>query len=254
MARGVGGAAARRNKEIIDEPRGSSVSRAGLVGRARANANRYQRAGISVYVPLHFQEAEPAEIAALIVEFPLACIVAQTAAGLVANHVPLLADADGTLIGHVALANDMHRLIAEGQEVLAIFRAEDAYVSPNDYPSKAEHHRHVPTWNYRVAHVHGTISFQHDSRSRRAAVGMLTRHHERRVNGARAWRMDQAPADYMSDMLGGIVALRIFVNQVLAKSKLSQNREARDRAGAAEGVRQRGKPGIAARMAPRAPE
>ena len=140
---------------------------------------------------------------------PLACIVAQTDAGLIANHLPLLTGADGALVGHVALANDMHRLVADGQEVLVIFRGEDGYVSPNFYPSKAEHHRHVPTWNYQVVHVYGDIRFQHDERAKRAAVGLLTRDHERRVNGDRAWRMADAPADYMTQMLAGIVAFRI---------------------------------------------
>jgi transcriptional regulator len=88
-----------------------------------------------MYLPEHFREIGEAEIAAVIGTAPLACIVAQTEAGLIANHVPLLRDAGGAIIGHVALANDMHRLIAEGQEVLVIFRGEDGYVSPNFYPS-----------------------------------------------------------------------------------------------------------------------
>ena len=128
-----------------------------------------------MYVPPQFQEIDPTKISAIIDSAPLACIVAQMAEGLIANHVPLLAGPDGTLIGHVALANDMHRLISDGQDVLAIFRGDDAYVSPNFYPSKPEHHRHVPTWNYQVVHVYGGISFQHDTQAKRAAVGLLTR-------------------------------------------------------------------------------
>lgn len=204
-----------------------------------------------MYIPPHFQETSPEEIAAVIEAAPLACIVAQTAEGLIANHVPLLHAPDGTLIGHVARANDMHRLIAEGQEVLAIFRGEDGYVSPNFYPSKPEHHRHVPTWNYQAVHLYGAISFQHDAHARRAAVGLLTRSHERRVNGARAWRMADAPADYMEQMLDAIVAFRIAVRRVLAKSKLSQNREARDQRGAVEGLRASGRGALAERMAAR---
>lgn len=115
-------------------------------------------------------------------------IQAQTADGLIANHIPLLLGPGGSLIGHIAVANDMHRSIAEGQEVLAIFRGDDGYVSPNFYPSKAEHHRHVPTWNYQVVHAYGDIIFQHDERSKRAAVGLLTRQHERRLNGQDALR------------------------------------------------------------------
>ncbi|WP_199258626.1 FMN-binding negative transcriptional regulator [Paracoccus binzhouensis] len=202
-----------------------------------------------MYVPPHFHEIRPDEIAAVIAAAPLACIVAQTDEGLVANHIPLLAAPDGTLIGHVALANDMHRLISDGQEVLAIFRGEDGYVSPNFYPSKPEHHRHVPTWNYQVVHAHGAISFQHDDHAKRAAVGLLTRAHERRLNGARAWHMADAPADYLRQMLDGIVAFRIAVHRTLAKSKLSQNREPRDRQGAIAGLRASGQPALAERMA-----
>lgn len=162
-----------------------------------------------MYIPPHFQERDTAEIARIIEAAPLACVVAQTAQGLLANHLPLLAGAGGQLIGHVALANDMHRLIAEGQEILAIFQGEQGYVSPNFYPSKAEHDRHVPTWNYQVVQMRGRIRFQHDTQAKRAAVGLLTRQQERRLNGAQAWRMADAPADYIEQMLGHIVALRI---------------------------------------------
>ncbi len=205
-----------------------------------------------MYLPQHFHEISSDEIAAVIAAAPLACIVAQTDAGLIANHIPLFAAPGGTLIGHVALANDMHRLIAEGQDVLVVFRGDDAYVSPNYYPSKAAHHRHVPTWNYQVVHVYGGISFQHDEHAKRAAVALLTRSHERRVNGAKAWKMADAPADYMDQMLGNIVAFRIAVHRTLAKSKLSQNREARDYQGVIEGLRAGGHDAMATGMAERA--
>ena len=204
-----------------------------------------------MYLPEHFKEVSETEIASVMQAAPLACIVAQTEAGLIANHLPLLTGADGALVGHVALANDMHRLVSDGQEVLVIFRGEDGYVSPNFYPSKAEHHRHVPTWNYQVVHVYGDIRFQHDERTKRAAVGLLTRDHERRVNGDRAWRMADAPADFMSQMLAGIVAFRIVVKRVLAKSKLSQNRDVRDYQGAVKGLRASGSDALAERMASR---
>jgi transcriptional regulator len=201
-----------------------------------------------MYTPAHFREIDPSEIAAVIEAAPLACIVTHTADGLIANHIPLLAAPNGTLIGHVALANDMHRVLHNGQDVLVIFKGDDAYVSPNFYPSKSEHHRHVPTWNYQVVHMHGTITFQHDTHTKRAAVGLLTRLHERRLNGDAAWRMADAPVDYMETMLGNIVAFRITVQRTLAKSKLSQNREARDHAGAVAGLRAAGHTPLAARM------
>lgn len=201
-----------------------------------------------MYIPPHFEEISSDEIKAIVDAAPLSCIVAQTAGGLIANHIPLLSAPDGVLIGHVAKANDMHRLIADGQEVLAIFRGDDAYISPNFYPTKPEHHRHVPTWNYQVVHAYGAIAFQHDEHAKRAAVGLLTRNHERRLNGKQAWRMADAPADYMEQMLGNIVAFRIEVQRTLAKSKLSQNREERDYLGAIAGLRASGQDAVAEQM------
>jgi transcriptional regulator len=202
-----------------------------------------------MYIPPHFLEINAQEIHAVIEVAPLACLVAQTPEGLIANHIPLISTPDGTeLIGHVALANDAHRLIANGQDVLAIFRADDAYVSPNFYPTKPEHHRHVPTWNYQVVHSYGAITFQHDEQAKRAAVGLLTRKHERRLNGKEAWRMADAPTDYMQQMLANIVAFRIRVSKILAKSKLSQNREERDYVGAVAGLRNSGYENLAELM------
>jgi predicted FMN-binding regulatory protein PaiB len=57
----------------------------------------------------------------------------------------------------------------DGDEALVIFRADDAYISPNWYPSKHEFHRQVPTWNYRVVHVHGKLYIRDDERFVRAA-------------------------------------------------------------------------------------
>jgi transcriptional regulator len=202
-----------------------------------------------MYVPPHFEEVSEDAISAILDDAPLACIVAQTSRGLIANHLPLLRAPQGHLIGHIALANEMHSLVPQGQEILAIFQRDDAYVSPNFYPTKKEHHRHVPTWNYEVVHVYGEITFQHDSHSKRAAVGLLTRHHERQLNGSNAWRMADAPTDYMEKMLDGIVAFRLTTVKVIAKAKLSQNRELRDYLGAVDGLKASGHAAMAERMA-----
>ena len=201
-----------------------------------------------MYLPEHFRETDPAEVAGLIAAYPLAVIVAQTEQGLVANHIPVMADGEAALIGHIALANDMHRIMADGTPVLAIFRGQDGYVSPNLYPSKAVHHRHVPTWNYQVVHVAGRISFQHDDKTKRAVVGRLTRDHERAMNGDDGWRMADAPRDYMAGMLAAIVAFRIDITGISAKAKLSQNRAAEDHAGVIGSFDARGLDVMAARM------
>jgi transcriptional regulator len=197
-----------------------------------------------MYLPDSFADTTEAEIAALIDAAPLACVIARTDGGLVANHLPLILQ-KGALIGHVARANAMHHLPPDTQ-VLAVFQGSDAYVSANDYPSKAETHRAVPTWNYQIVHVHGRIRFQDDPQSARAAVGLLTARMERRVHGSAGWRMADAPRDYMDMMLANIVAFRVEIDRIAAKSKLSQNKTETDRAGVVMGLDARGEADMAA--------
>lgn len=204
-----------------------------------------------MYIPPHFALTDTDQIAQLVADAPLACLIAQTDHGMTANHLPLLMAPDGHLIGHIARANDLHRLLPDGAPVLAVFTAAQGYITPNDYPSKAETHRQVPTWNYTVAHLHGMICFQHDLGARRAAVGLLTRQMERARNGDQGWRMADAPQEYMAEMLEGIVALRIDVTRIEAKAKLSQNKDARDIEGAIAGLRAQGRDGLADDMAGR---
>lgn len=200
-----------------------------------------------MYTPAHFHETDGVAIGGMIETFPLAALVAQSPEGLVANHLPLLREGD-SLVGHIALANDLHRLLDDGAEVLAIFRGEDSYISPNWYPTKPETHKAVPTWNYQVVHVHGRISFQHDRKTKLAVVGRLTKRHEEAENGAAGWRMADAPKDYLDMMLDNIVAFRIEIGRVQAKSKLNQNRAEADFNAVAEQMAGRGKAGLAARM------
>lgn len=201
-----------------------------------------------MYLPPHFEETDPGQVYELIDKFPLAILVAQTEQGLVANHVPLMLQDKQELLGHLALNNDLHQLLPSGKEILAIFRGEDAYISPNWYPTKPIHHRHVPTWNYQVVHVYGTIHYQDDDKSKLAVVGKLTKKMEERTHGENAWRMADAPKDYLNAMLANIIAFRIEITRILGKSKVSQNRETVDFENVAKVLAERGSAHMAERM------
>ncbi len=205
-----------------------------------------------MYVPTHFAETRTETLRELIEEFPLGSLVTLGANGLDANLIPFeLAQMEGQrglLRGHVARANPVWQEIGDGSEVLVVFRAADAYISPNWYPSKHETHRMVPTWNYRVVNVHGKIRFIQDEKFLRAVVGRLTKIHEQRAEGEHAWRMADAPADYMNTMIAAIVGVEIAFDRVVGKSKLSQNREDRDRLNAAGVLEQRGQADVASAM------
>src|SRR5207302_3988638 len=73
----------------------------------------------------------------------------------VASHLPFLVypdvDEHGTLVTHLARANDQWQDFASGAEALVIFQGDHAYISPSWYAA----HPSVPTWNYMVVHAYG---------------------------------------------------------------------------------------------------
>ena len=205
-----------------------------------------------MYLPSHFQEHDTDALHRTLRDHPFAALVVHGPHGLDANHLPFEFDADapphGRLLAHVARANPVWQEVPNGSQVLVVFRACDAYVSPNWYPSKHEAHKQVPTWNYQVVHVHGTVRFTDDARFLRGIVGRLTRTHEARVASERPWKMSDAPADYLETMLQAIVGVEITIERIVGKSKLSQNKEARDRLGAIDGLEGEGARGVADAM------
>jgi transcriptional regulator len=111
------------------------------------------------------------------------------------------------------------------------------YISPNFYPSKAETHKQVPTWNYLVVHAHGRITVRDDESYVRGVVARLTRKME--AGEAAPWKIGDAPRDFIDQMLSAIVGIEIEVTRLVGKAKLSQNKADADRIGAIEGVRAR---------------
>jgi transcriptional regulator len=192
-----------------------------------------------MYLPKHFEQPDAEAIARLLAAHPLATLAWQSADGLTAEHLPLIFDrgaqdgAHGTLRGHVARANPMWREAAGGA-VMAVFQGPQAYVTPSWYPSKAATAKVVPTWNYAVVHAHGTLRVIEDAPWLRTLVTRLTDTHE--APRAHRWQVDDAPADYIAQMLGAIVGIEIEVSRLHGKWKVSQNRSASDRAGVAAGL------------------
>lgn len=209
-----------------------------------------------MYVPAHFDEQRPDALHALIRRHPLGALVTHGALGLDANHLPFHLDVrpDGPamLQAHVARANPLWREVRDGDEVLAIFRASDAYISPNWYPSKQAQHRQVPTWNYMVVHAHGRIRVRDDERFVRAVVGRLTKTHE--ATQPVPWRMADSAPGFIDGLLQAIVGIEIEITRLVGKSKLGQDEEPADQRGAAEALKAGGADGIAEAMLARARE
>src|SRR5690242_1775487 len=111
-----------------------------------------------MYLPEIFKEDRQEVLLALMRAHPLATLITGGAGGLLANPVVFqLAEAAGRLVlrAHLSRANDQVAALREGAEALAVFQGPQAYVTPSWYPSKAEHGKVVPTWNYVTVQAHG---------------------------------------------------------------------------------------------------
>lgn len=191
-----------------------------------------------IYLPDHFRDDDPERLVALIESSPLGTLITLDGEDLVANHIPFVVDSRGDgpakLLGHVARANPLWRTHPAERDVLVVFQAADAYITPNWYATKAVSHEVVPTWNYTVAHVSGPLLVHDDVTWLRMQAGLLTRTMERRRGSD--WKMADAPQAYLSGQLANIVGIEIPIVRLVGKAKASQNRLEEDRNGAIAGL------------------
>lgn len=189
-----------------------------------------------MHIPEVFRQNQQAQLHALMRSAPLATLISHSSAGLQASHLPLLLVADegehGTLYGHFARANGQWQAFAEDAQALAIFTGAEAYISPSSYPSKAEHGKAVPTWNYQSVHAQGRLELFDEPERLRLLLTRLTAAHE--SSRPQPWAMSDAPQDYIDSMLRAIVGFVLPIQRLEGQWKLSQNRSAADR----EGVQQ----------------
>ena len=192
-----------------------------------------------MYIPKSNLEDRPEVMLDFIEAHPLGALVtASPEEGLFATHLPLVLHRDrgphGILEGHVARANPHHRQAHAAGEALVIFTGPDAYVTPSWYPSKAEHGKVVPTWNYVAVHVYGTLRFVDDPAFLRRHLDALTHRHE--AGREHPWASSDAPADFIAGLERAIVGVEIAVTRLEGKWKMSQNRPDADIDGVVAGL------------------
>lgn len=201
---------------------------------------------MSIYVPADFAARDRAAIARLVHDCPFATLVTPGTPEPLVTHLPLIhitdCEPNGTLLGHFARANP-HMNGAAAAESIAIFHGPHAYVSPSWY---AEPGAGVPTWNYAVAHAHGTVELAQNPADTRAILEAMIQRFE--SGRAEPWQigLDQARFDAM---VGAIVGFRLPIKRIDAKFKLSQNRTPGDRERVAAGLDAEGYPDAAATAA-----
>jgi transcriptional regulator len=181
-----------------------------------------------MYNPVSFAETNVDLLHAFIRAHPLGILVTNGPDGPEAAHLPFFLDAGaGLLRCHMARANPQWQRLEAGGPVLVIFSGANHYITPNWYPSKREHGKVVPTWNYAAVHVTGAARVFEDTVSLLRHLGELTDAQE--AGFPEPWSVADAPPDYVEGMAKAVVGVEIAVERIEGKWKMSQNRSEADR-------------------------
>ena len=190
-----------------------------------------------MYTPPHFQERRPAVIAEAIRSIRLATLITATQDDYQASPVPMVLKQDGDVFAletHVARPNPHWTVLDVPRPSIAVFQGPHAYVSPSFYPSKREHGRVVPTWNYIAVHAHGLLERVDDAAWLAAHLQDLTVENE--ADRAHPWHITDAPAAFIGTLSRTIVGLRFRVGRFEASWKMAQHKGEADRGGVMAGL------------------
>jgi transcriptional regulator len=180
-----------------------------------------------------FASDDPELVKQLVREHPWATLVTQTAAGLVASHYPVMLDEEAedlTLLTHLGRPDDEVLEIDRG-EVLVVVQGHHGYISPGWY---SESERLVPTWNFTVAHLHGTPQILSEDENLEVLTRLVA-YFERHLD--EPFHLDREEA---TPIAKGTVGLRIPVDRFEMKRKLSQNKDDETRRSVIEALRKGG--------------
>ncbi len=175
-----------------------------------------------MYSPPYNQLEKRADIVAFMRAHNFPLLVSGTGGNLMGSHLPaMVQEHDSALVidMHMAKNNPQWKEFFD-DEVMVVFTGPHAYISPRWYEEKER----VPTWNYTAVHAYGVPRVIDEPGAKHAS--------QRRLVAAMdpQWlpKFDALRADYVEQMLGGIVNFEIAVTRLETRWKLSQNRSRRE--------------------------
>jgi transcriptional regulator len=172
-----------------------------------------------MYIPAHFAMT-PEQVTAVLCAGAAGDLVTAGPDGLVATHVPLLHEPDGSpfgrLVGHLSLVNDQWRPAAEAPvEALFILHGPGDYIPAEWLSTPAS--PNVPTWNYVTVHAWGELVVHREREWLLDAVRRLSAAH-----GDAS--VDALEPDAVDRLLRAVVGVELRITRLDGKAKMSQNK------------------------------
>jgi transcriptional regulator len=170
-----------------------------------------------------YRSTDLSAIRAFVERFALATITTRDHGRWACSQVPLFMEDDGrSLFGHVDAANPQFE--ANACDAYVVFQGPDAYIPPEAYVN-----RQLPTWNYVSVHAQGRL-FVGADRARSLEVIRATARRLARGPAAFEVRDDDVR---ISRWIGAVKTVRIQLDTIEGRFKLSQDKAAEDVASAA---------------------
>lgn len=177
-----------------------------------------------MYIPAHFREEDREKLFAFVAQNSFGLLITAPEGVPFATHLPFVIDTDvgecSTLRTHLARANPQWKHLQDGQEILAVFSGEHAYISPTWYVSAPN----VPTWNYAAVHAYGIPRLLSDDEMRPMLAELAVQYEP--TDG---WNLNAVPVEYVEKLSRAIVGVEIAITRLEGKWKMSQNKSDADR-------------------------
>lgn len=191
-----------------------------------------------MYVPKQFREDRLEVLIEALRSIQLAALTTFAGGEYLTTHTPMVAKlsptGELTLESHVARPNPHWQALSEPLPSIAVFQGPQAYVSPSWYPSKKEHGKVVPTWNYIAVHAHGRLEAIHEDGWLKTHLNDLTLANE--AEREHPWAVADAPEAFIDSLARTIVGLRLTVSRLEGSWKLVQHKTQADRHGVIAGM------------------
>ena len=185
-----------------------------------------------------FRSEDHARFEAMIAEIGFGMVFLTTPQGPRVAHVPILSRGGGDIRFHLARANALTPHLS-GATALITVNGPDGYVSPRWYDNRDT----VPTWDYAALEMEGAVRAL-DDRELETLLHDVIQTFEGRVDGD-PWLASESSESMWAGLFRGIAGFSLTVDEWRPTFKLSQKKNADERARIARGVEQAGNPKLA---------
>lgn len=173
-----------------------------------------------MYPPPHHQSQDIRKMIAVSKAYPFAMLVSAEGNTPFITHIPIVYnEATGKLVAHIDKQNPQVETLINGAEVTVVFKGPDCYISPSVYSTPQ-----LPTWNYIIVHITGTIQLINDPEAAKRTMVEMTEFLEQPEHNFKL-EMDDPRMDRL---INYIQAFEIDITNWEGKFKLSQDKDAAD--------------------------